>query len=104
VLDREALALIFCGAITHWDDDAIKAPNTDAVKALLPHQQILVGYSDNAGISVPAVFKGALSSFSSQFKDALALANDTFAGLFPNNATGQSAGSSASSRVTWLQV
>lgn len=104
VLDRHALGLIYCGAIRYWDDAAIKAPNTAAVQALLPHQPILVGYSDNAGISVPAVFKGALSSFSQEFADALAAANDTFALMFPDNTTGQAAGSSGSARVTWTQV
>ncbi len=96
VLDRHTLGLIYCGAIRYWDDAAIKAPNTAAVQALLPHQPILVGYSDNAGISVPAVFKGALSSFSQEFADALAAANDTFALMFPDNTTGQAAGSSGS--------
>lgn len=63
-----------------------------------------MGYSDNAGISVPAVFKGALSSFSQEFADALAAANDTFALMFPDNTTGQAAGSSGSARVTWVKV
>jgi hypothetical protein len=104
ILDRDTVGRIFAGDISTWDDQAIQDLNPLLV-GKLPPLNITIGYSDNAGISVPEVFKRALVSFSPLFSDALDAAGGLFSAMPPAlRGTGFSAGTSSTNRLTWLKV
>lgn len=104
ILDRETVGRIFAGNISTWDDQAIQDLNP-LLAGKLPPLNITIGYSDNAGISVPEVFKQALVSFSPVFSAALDAAGGLFSAMPPAlRGTGFSAGTSSTNRLTWLKV
>ncbi|ELR22246.1 protein kinase domain containing protein [Acanthamoeba castellanii str. Neff] len=104
ILDRDTVGRIFAGNISMWDDQAIQDLNPLLV-GKLPPLNITIGYSDNAGISVPEVFKRALVSFSPLFSDALDAAGGLFSAMPPAlRGTGFSAGTSSTNRLTWLKA
>jgi ABC-type phosphate transport system substrate-binding protein len=104
VLDRETLGLIWTGEITQWNDQRIKDLNAPALAAKLPSAVITLGYKVDSTITVAEVFKRALSSFSVEFRTALAAANDSF-DLMPPALAGHAvdAGNSGA-RARWAQV
>jgi hypothetical protein len=72
------------GSITTWNDSAIQALNpTLAAAGLLPDIPIQTAYTNSTLLDVGQVFKQALSNFSSEFAQALALANGQFANMAP---------------------
>jgi hypothetical protein len=93
------------GDILQWDDEAIKVLNP-ALAEKLPAVNITLGYSDNTVISVPEVFKLALSSFSARFAEELAASpGRNFSNMPPAlRGTGINAGSSSLTRANWLKV
>jgi hypothetical protein len=84
---------------------AIRQLNPDIANKL-PAANITLGYSDNAVISVPEVFKLALSSFSARFAEELAASpGRNFSNMLPaRRGTGVNAGISSVTRVNWLKV
>jgi hypothetical protein len=105
ILDRDTVGRIWTGDIATWDDAAIKALNPK-IASKLPNASIVLGYSDNlSDISVPAIFKRALQSFSPLFGQALAAASGNFSNMAPAlRGTGFAAGTSSTNRVNWLKV
>ena len=101
VLDGETLGLIWAGEITQWNDSRIQDLNGPAP---LPNSTILLGYNENNRLSSAQVFKEALSRFSPTFREALAAANGSFAGLPPALAGNAfEVGEEAYQRLNWLQ-
>ncbi len=83
MVDRETLGLIWAGNITLWNDARIQALNP-SIASKLPAEAIMIGYVEELDpISVIAVLKAALSSFSPEFKTALAAANNQFSNMPP---------------------
>jgi hypothetical protein len=106
ILNGTVLGSILAGSVTMWNDVAIQELNP-GIRDKLPAANIFVGYSNDTTkvLTFTEVFKLTMESFSTEFKEAFALANRTFAALPPALA-GNSVrvGTSSSSRITWLQV
>jgi hypothetical protein len=105
VVDRATLAQIWMGNITMWNDSRIQALNT-AIAHKLPAAPIIIGYLEGAeDVSVIAVFKAALCSFSAEFQMALAAAHNTFANMVPaQRGMAIPVGVTAASRIDFLTV
>jgi ABC-type phosphate transport system substrate-binding protein len=104
VLDRQTIGRIWTGSIRLWNDSAIQALNP-AVAAKLPPVPITLGYGPEHPLAVIEVTKQAMSSFSDEFRDALAAANNSLARMAPAmEGRAFDAGSNATQRVSWLQV
>jgi hypothetical protein len=104
VLDRQTIGRIWTGSIRLWNDSAIQALNP-AVAAKLPPVPITLGYGPEHQLAIIEVAKQAMSSFSDEFRDALAAANNSIARMAPAmEGRAFDAGSNASLRISWIQV
>jgi hypothetical protein len=103
-MDRETISRIWTGAIRMWNDSAIQALNP-AVAAKLPAEPITLGYGPDHHLALIEVAKAALSSFSGEFRTALANANGSFALMAPaREGRAFDAGYSSSLRINWMWV
>jgi ABC-type phosphate transport system substrate-binding protein len=103
-MDRETISRVWTGAITMWNDSAIQALNP-AVAARLPAEPITLGYGPDHRLAIMSVAKAALSSFSQEFRTAIAEANGSFALMAPaREGRAFDAGYSSSLRIEWMGV
>lgn len=103
-MDRDTLGLIWAGNITRWNDQRIKDLN-QAIAALLPDADIIIGYNENNVYSLTEVAKRILEHFSSDFATLFAAANRSFAAMPPAlRGTSELAGVSTAERIQWLSV
>jgi hypothetical protein len=93
------------GNITQWNDERIMALNPE-LQAKLPARPIVVGYTDmNSAASATEVWKQALESFSSEFRDMFREANRTFALMPPAlRGSGLPVPIDREGRIEWIKV
>ncbi len=102
VLDRSTLALIWAGNIVTWDDPAIAVLNKDLhAQGKLPHLNITFFYSPGGQVEI---IKIALSSFSDEFRAAMAAAGNLFERLPPFLEGRVATGLNIDDRLDWVKV
>ncbi len=102
VLDRSTLARIWAGNIVTWDDPAIAVLNKDLhAQGKLPHLNITFAYSPGGQVEM---MKNALSSFSDEFRAAMAIAGNQFERLPPFLEGRATTGPNITARLDWVKV
>ncbi len=105
VLDRPTLARIWAGSIVTWDDPAIAMLNKDLhAKGKLPHLNITFIYYPGVTVGQGEVVKNALSSFSDEFRAAIAAAGNLFERLPPFSEGRAAVGFNTTARLDWVKV
>nr|WIL03466.1 serine/threonine kinase [Cedratvirus plubellavi] len=97
-ITREALALIYLGNITSWNDPILAALNP---QASLPAQEITLGYMEESRVSLSGGLIEALSSFNPLFGQRYNQTGRTFGGALQGR--GVIAGDSSQKRWAWVK-
>nr|WIL04199.1 serine/threonine-protein kinase/receptor [Cedratvirus lena] len=93
----EALAMIFLGNITFWNDTILAGLNPDVV---LPGEKIKLGYVEESRVSLSGIMQEALVRFSPAFEIAFNASARSFTPMMQS--VGYLVGDSSVKRLSWV--